>query len=83
MITYDKTKPFEQQTEEVQTFIRQEVIDIQATPASQDALGRPATYHFEFTDATETAYNVDVQNVYISNASWALRAQNITVTAKQ
>lgn len=83
MITYDNTKPFEQQTEEVQTFIRQEVIDIQAKPASQDELGRPATYHFEFTDATETAYNVDVQNVYISNASWALRAQNITVTAKQ
>ena len=83
MITYNNTKPFEQQTEKVQTFIRQEVIDIQAKPASQDALGRPATYHFEFTDATETAYNVEVQNVYISNASWALRAQNITVTAKQ
>ena len=83
MITYDNTKPFEQQTEEVQAFIRQEVIDIQAEPATKDELNRPATYHFEFTDANETAYNVDVQNLYISNASWALRAQNVTVTAKQ
>lgn len=83
MITYDNTKPFDQQTEEVKSFIRQEVIDIHTEPATKDALNRPATYHFEFTDATGTAYNVDVQNVYISNASWALRAQNVTVTAKQ
>ena len=82
MITYDNTKPFDQQTEEVQTYIRQEVIDIQAEPATRDELGRPAVSHYEFTDATETAYGVDVENVYISNASWALKAQRITVNAK-
>ena len=82
MITYNNTKPFEQQTDEVKNFIRQEVIDIHAEPATRDNLGRPDTYHFEFTDATETAYNVDVKNGYISNASWALRSQTITVTAK-
>lgn len=82
MITYDNTKPFDQQTEEVQTFIRQEVIDIQAEPATRDELGRPALSRFEFMDATETAYIVEVRNEYISNASWALRAQHITVNAK-
>lgn len=82
MITYDNTKPFEQQTEEVQAFIRQEVIDIHAEPATRDELGRPALSRFEFTDATETAYGVEVRNEYISNASWALRAQHITVNAK-
>ena len=82
MITYDNTKPFEQQTDEVQDYIRQEVIDIQAQPARTDALGRPDIYLFAFTDATETAYEVNVQNEYISNASWALKTQHITVKAK-
>lgn len=82
MITYDKTKPFEQQTDEVQGYIRQDVIDIQAEPTSRDALGRPDIYEFAFTDATETAYAVSVKNEYISNASWALKTQYITVNAK-
>lgn len=82
MITYDKTKPFEQQTDEVQGYIRQNVIDIQAEPKSRDALGRPDTYEFAFTDTTETAYAVSVKNEYISNASWALKTQHITVNAK-
>lgn len=82
MITYDKTKPFEQQTDEVQGYIRQNVIDIQAEPKSRDALGRPDTYEFAFTDATEIAYAVSVKNEYISNASWALKTQHITVNAK-
>lgn len=83
MIKYNPNKPFDKQTNAVQRYIREEVIDIHAEPATKDALNRPATYHFEFTDSTDTAYNVDVQNVYISNASWALKAQNIKVTAKQ
>lgn len=82
MITYDKTKQFEQQTDEVQDYIRQNVIDIQAEPTSRDALGRPDTYEFAFTDATETAYAVGVKNEYISNASWALKTQHITLNAK-
>ena len=82
MITYDKTEPFEQQTDEVQGYIRQNVIDIRAEPKSRDALGRPDTYELAFTDATETAYSVSVKNEYISNASWALKTQHITVNAK-
>ena len=83
MIKYNPNKSFDKQTNAVQTYIRQQVIDIQAQPASHDALGRPATYNFEFTDSMQTAYNVLVENVYISNASWALKDQRITVTPKQ
>lgn len=81
-IIYDDSKSFNEQTAEVQDFIRNEVIDQTAEPFDRDQLGRPLNFHFEFTDGKPKEYLVNMLNVYISNKSWALKDQLITVTAK-
>ncbi len=83
MITYDDTKDFNGQTEEVKNYIRTEVIDQSATPVTRDNLGRPLDFLFAFTDAKPQNYSVAMRNVYISNRSWALREQIITVEKQQ
>lgn len=77
---YDPTKPFSEQSEEVQNYIRTEVIDQQAEPTMRDTLGRPKTFDFPFEDETGAEYNAEMTNIFISDRSWALADQRIVVT---